>query len=346
MGKDCPRAHVESSFAWEAVSTTCGSGWVRSQVARAFVDRIASHLPATAGGTDCFTVRGLQTKHGWRENTTKVSRRGDLFTMRYVLFAAILTLAHSTVQAHKTAPCAEVQPLLTTLSKENHNQTALSRLFEIGDDCIGEIISTLNNSKDFRLTIAAQETIRYLGNPGALTALDAWNKKNTKSYPVFGPVPVPIMEFDYEMIELNLLEPNQRDLGLIVSPHLYALAIDKQSSRSNDLLQKVLKKLETVDELSVTKTMVDRLKGSYPLKPFNDSNNDVAATVLENAFFLSREDKQFTTSRLLSLNGSGNKALVEIKLSRGLLAERWYHVVVKRQGKQWGFFSITFIKQS
>jgi hypothetical protein len=259
---------------------------------------------------------------------------------------AIIVLAPLNVDGQGgDARCEEVKPLLVTLSKESDNRT-LSRLFQIGDECVSDLISNLNDSTDLQIIIAAQQTIRYLGNPTALSALDAWNKKNTKSYPVFGPVPVPIMEFDYEMIELNLLAPDQRDLGLIVSPHLYALAIDKQSSRSNDLLQKVLKKLETVNERSVTKTMVDRLKGSYPLKPFNDTNNDVAATVLEHAFFLSREDKQFTTSRLLSLNGSGDKALVELKLSRGLLAERWYHVVVKRQGKQWEFFSITFIKQS
>ena len=266
--------------------------------------------------------------------------------MKQLVLLAILALAPLNVEGQVIdARCEEVKPLLAALSKETNNGT-LSRLFQIGDECVGDLISNLNDSTDLQIVIASQQTIRYLGNPTALSALEAWNKKNTKSYPVFGPVPVPIMEFDYEMIELNLLAPNQRDLGLIVSPHFYALAIDKQSSRSNDLLQKVLKKLETVDERSVTKTMVDRLKGSYPLKPFNDTNNDVAATVLENAFFLSREDKQFTTSRLLSINGSGDKALVELKLSRGVVAQEWYHVVVNKVGNQWKFFSITFIKQS
>jgi len=39
----------------DTVSTTCGSGWVRSNAARL----MAAHPPATAGGTDCVQARLL-----------------------------------------------------------------------------------------------------------------------------------------------------------------------------------------------------------------------------------------------------------------------------------------------
>jgi hypothetical protein len=63
-------------------------------------------------------------------------------------------------------------------------------------------------------------------------------------------------------------------------------------------------------------------------------------------FFLSEEDRKLTSASLLSFNGRKNKALVELHLSGGLLAEDWYHVVVSKIDKGWQFYSITFIKQS
>ncbi|MEZ5308057.1 MAG: hypothetical protein R2684_13000 [Pyrinomonadaceae bacterium] len=241
--------------------------------------------------------------------------------------------------------CREIRPLLATLSKdvgdENH---AISKLMEIGDSCIDELIAILNG-KEFQLSVAAQEALRYLGNERGVAALEVWNRHNTTPYPVKGPVPLPIMEFDYEMIELNFLGKNPRDMGLLSSQYLYALAIDADSPKSKILFEKMLKALQAVDNRSITRKMLNNLSSNYPLKPFSGSKG-LEIAVLENAFFLSGEDKKVTKATLLGFNGRRDKALLELYLSRGLLAEEWYHVVVNRQENDWKFYSITFVKQS
>ena len=51
----------KSEIALDTVSTTCGSGWVRSCAATEILntDVKAAHPPATAGGTDCVQQRIL-----------------------------------------------------------------------------------------------------------------------------------------------------------------------------------------------------------------------------------------------------------------------------------------------
>ncbi|HNQ16139.1 MAG TPA: hypothetical protein PKM58_11280, partial [Pyrinomonadaceae bacterium] len=201
------------------------------------------------------------------------------------------------------------------------------------------------NGNDFQMSVAAQEAVRYLGNEKGLRALDNWNKANKRSYPVWGPVPIPIIDFDYEMIDLLLIEDDKQVVGLALSRYIYALAIDRKSSKSEVLLQKVLQRLRSVENESITNRIVNRLKSNYPLKPFSETKT-VEDAVLENAFFLSEEDKKVTRAELLSFNAKGDKALIELHLSRGFLAEEWYHVVVEKEVNGWKFFSITFTKQS
>lgn len=241
--------------------------------------------------------------------------------------------------------CQQIKPLLTTLSKRVGGENkAISKLFQIGDKCINDIIFNLNG-KDFQMSVAAQEIIRYLGNEKGLIALETWNKNNSKSYPVWGPVPTPIMDFDYEMIEANLLGDSQRYLGLLTSKYFYALAIDKNSPKSKLLFQRILRNLEADNEETITRRIADHFKNNYPLKSFLSTKN-IENSVLDNAFFLSEEDKKFTNAKLLSFNENKDKALIELHLSRGLLAEEWHHVVIKKIENNWEFFSITFIKQS
>lgn len=241
--------------------------------------------------------------------------------------------------------CQQIKPQLITLSKRGGGEDeALSKLFQIGDQCIDELISALSGT-DPQVAVAAQEAIRYLGNEKGLKALDAWNKNSNKSYPVWGPVPIPITELDYEMIEVTFLGNDHKDLGLLSSRYLYALAIDKDSPKSKSLFQTMLKRFESISEKSVTKRMAERLKNNYPLKRFSGTKS-IENAVLENAFFLSKEEKKYTTAKLLNYNGKKRKALIELRLSRGILAEEWHHVVVRKMGNSWEFFSITFVKQS
>lgn len=265
---------------------------------------------------------------------------------RMMLIAIIIFFDILTIQGQtNNRQCQQIKSLLTTISNRVSDENkVLSKLFQIGDDCIDDLVSNLNGS-DFQISVAAQEVIRYLGNEKGLRALEDWNKKNKNPYLVRGPVPIPIMEFDYVMIDIYVLGEDKRDLGLVNSPYIYALAIDKYSPKSKILFQKMLKRLESVDKGSITKRIVDRVKTNYPLKPFSVMKN-IETTVRENAFFLSEEDKEFTTAKLLSFNGKKDKALVELHISRGIFAEEWYHVVVRKVRNAWEFFSIKFIKQS
>lgn len=271
----------------------------------------------------------------------KVNVMVRMIMIGWVIFLGSLT----SLSQFNNRECQQIKPPLMDLSKRVGGENeAISKLFEIGDECIDDLISTLN-STDFQMSVAAQEAIRYLGNEKGLEALDAWNKGNKRSYAVWGPIPVPIMDFDHEMIETNLIENDRKYLGLLTSKYFFALAIDKGSLKSRNLLQKLLKRFESVDKESITKQIVDHFNNGYPLKPFSEAKS-IEDAVLENAFFLSKEDKNFTTAKLLSFNGKKDKALVELHLSRGFLAEEWHHVVLKKVGNQWEFFSITFIRQS
>jgi hypothetical protein len=92
------------------------------------------------------------------------------------------------------------------------------------------------------------------------------------------------MDFDYELIQLNLLEDGQPDLGLVVTSHIFALAIDN-SPRSKNLLEQVIRKYELSKTDSVNKRITARLKQNYPLRAFEGTNTTVANDVLHNAFF-------------------------------------------------------------
>ena len=48
-----------------------------------------------------------------------------------------------------------------------------------------------------------------------------------------------------------------------------------------------------------------------------------------------------TVSRVVAYTAAKDKALVEIYVNRAALAKEWYHVVLKRVGQDWIFFSIT-----
>ncbi len=274
-----------------------------------------------------------------------MNKKTNLKTKTMLIIFFIFLIASLAQSQPSKCVCNELESQLLIMSKRAGGENkAISKLFQNGDECIDYLISTLNGS-EFQISIAAQESIRYLGNEKGLKALDAWNTNNKKYYPVWGPVPVPIMEFDYDMIDLYLLGENNQNLGLILSPYIYALAIDKESTKSKILFQKVMKKLELFETGSATKLIANRLKNKYPLKSFS-STKSIENTVLKNSFFVSEEDMEFTTAVLLSFNGKKDKALVEINISRGILAEEWYHVVVKKVGNDWELFSIKFIRQS
>ena len=87
-----------------------------------------------------------------------------------------------------------------------------------------------------------------------------------------------------------------------------------------------------------------RVKAGYPETLIGDG--DLAQLVLQNSFFIDPGSRRYTSARLLGLNGTKDKALVEVYVNRGPLAEEWYHVVISKSGRAWKFFSIIQIAVS
>jgi len=240
--------------------------------------------------------------------------------------------------------CKEVGPLLTSLSKRDVEHDAhLARLFQIGDRCIDDLVAGLYG-RSLDVSVAAQEVIRYLGNRRGMKALDAWNSKNKQSYPVWGPVPVPIMDFDYEMIEANLLGDDARDLGFLNARYIYALALD-DSPKAKRFFSRVAEKVASFRGRSVSKETVELLSSKDVSKPFKGEGG-LEKVVLANSIFLSDEEKMVTTVKLLSFNAAKDKALAELRVSKGVLSEKRYHVVVGRSRRGWHFFSINLVSVS
>jgi hypothetical protein len=73
---------------------------------------------------------------------------------------------------------------------------------------------------------------------------------------------------------------------------------------------------------------------------------DLAKGVLNNVFFVSAEDRKYTSAKLIGFNQKRDKAIIEIYINRGPLSEEWYHVVVRILGRTWRYLSITQIAVS
>jgi len=88
-----------------------------------------------------------------------------------------------------------------------------------------------------------------------------------------------------------------------------------------------------------------RVKAGQPRKVLTGESN-LAQLVLKHAFFIDKRSRRHASAQLLGLNGTEDKALVEVHVDRGTLSEEWYHVVISRRENAWKFFSITQVAVS
>jgi hypothetical protein len=76
------------------------------------------------------------------------------------------------------------------------------------------------------------------------------------------------------------------------------------------------------------------------------AGGSLAELVQQNCSCVKTEDIEYTHSRVLARSASGDKALIEIYINRGVLMEEWYHVVIKKRENGWQFVSIYLAAQS
>jgi len=227
--------------------------------------------------------------------------------------------------------------LLSEMNDVKLNGDKLAKLFRIGDQRVEVLLKALDDPNP-DISLRAQIVIRYLGNETGMKGLFDWYEKQ-KQFRVSGPVPLPLSEWDYKSLYANNYVEWFR-----AEPYIYALALD-DSPKARDALRKTLKLAGDLDESSVANRAARRVQAGQPSKALT-GDKDLAKLVLNNAFFVASDDRKYTSARLLALNGSKNKGLVEVYINRGVLSEEWYHVVVQKCEQGWRFFSITQVAVS
>jgi hypothetical protein len=233
--------------------------------------------------------------------------------------------------------------MLLALDDLKSDSDKLAALFKIGDMRIRDLIRALDDT-DSDVSLRAQVVIRYLGNGEGMRELVKWYDKHPNGYPIAGPIPLPLSAWDYEFIGANLIgKPPEawREIGV---RYIYALAID-DTQQSKSTLDKMIKNAGVVEEGTFVGRAIKQVRTGSSTEVLT-GRKDVAKLVLENAFFISPKDHNHATARLLAVDGTKDKALVEVYINRGRLAEEWYHVVMKKCGQGWRFLSITQVAVS
>ncbi len=222
----------------------------------------------------------------------------------------------------------DARELLSRMKGYDLRPETLAAVFRVGDARIEDLVRALDDP-DREVSLNAQRAIRYLGNEAGLKGLDEYYRRQPKERVFTGPVPVPLLEADYDVVKSD--PSNARE------SHIYALAIEG-SARAGELPASIARL--NAPQGSMTAHALASLKADDPNKLLKGSS-DVAALVLKHAFFVGEYDKKYTSARLVGFNGAKDKALVEVYIGRGPLAEEWWHVVVSRRDGGWRFCSVT-----
>jgi hypothetical protein len=256
-----------------------------------------------------------------------------------VLFtAAISMFNHQATYSSQSYTYKTTRQLLLELNGVHGKEEQLARLFKQGDDRITDLIRALDDP-DKVVSRNAQVTIRYLGSDiGMRAMIQAYGRGGT--YVMAGPVPLPLRDWDYEYIRNYYLKGSPWDHR--TGSYIYALALD-ESPKARTLLDQMIQNAKK--DPKFIHIDLDRVEASPP-KGLLSGQGDLAKMVLESAFFIAPQDRKDTSARLLGLNGAEDKAIVEVHINRGPLAEEWYHVVVRKCDQGWKFFSITKVAQS
>jgi hypothetical protein len=248
------------------------------------------------------------------------------------LFVLILILLPTQGKEKVSKTYANTRKLLAGMDTSNTGSRGnkLAKVFRIGDERINDLIAALND-KDESISLHAQIAIRYLGNQQGMKALQDRYYKGTENRST-GPIPLPLAQWDYDFINRNYLNESRLSWG--IPRYIYALALDA-SPKSASTLDRMLEKYGQPPRFSL-----ERIRMTFA------SSQDLAQEVFKNAFFISPEDKKYSTALLLAYNGAKDKALIEIYINRGVLMEEWHHVVISKSEQGWKFYSVTMVAQS
>lgn len=252
--------------------------------------------------------------------------------------SSILCLGVS-VAAQATPTRPDVRSLLSHLDIDGDKDNHFATLFNIGDKHIEDLIRALDDpNPDVRSN--AQVVIRYLGNQTGMRALTEHYKKSG-GVSIVGPVPLPLTEWDYDFINSTYLN-KPKNFGELTIQYLYALSLDG-SPKAKDLLPKLV---ETARAAGIDDFLVKAISSTGPDYNLSPSDENLADAVLKSSKFLRPADKEHGSAKVIAFNSARDKALLEIYIDNGVLAEETYHVVVSKDGNGWKLFSVSLIAVS
>jgi hypothetical protein len=255
------------------------------------------------------------------------------FVVLAVLALSAATVARSQGTVHADG---QVRQLLVDMNTRHRSTKQLATLFRDGDEKIDNLIGALEDP-DKNVRLNAQIVIRYLGND---RGMKTWSRvyKEDPEGSLTGPIPIPVSEGDYEFIRSQYLQRGVKPEALL-DACLFALALDGSPPAMkllSEIILNVNKNGFKLQESRYTEARTVKISAAV----------DLPTAVLRRAAFLDASDRRYATAKVIAYSGANDKALIEIHIDRGPLAEEWWHVVVKRVDQGWSLFSITQIAVS
>jgi len=216
----------------------------------------------------------------------------------------------------------------------------LTALFSIGDARIQDLIRALDDP-NIVVRRNAQIVIRYLGNDtGMKTLIECC--QNSPIHWLAVPVPLPLRDWDYEYIRKRYLQKSagwdQR-----ADSYIYALALDG-GPKATALLSEWTEQMEkgVIPHYYYALYEVKAIQSKELLA----KETDLAKLVVDNAFFISSEDREHALARLMGFNHAKDKALIKVNVRSVRLGNKRYHIVLERRREGWSFFSVTLVAVS
>ena len=201
----------------------------------------------------------------------------------------------------------------------------LAKLFEMGDENIDELIESLKvlNTK---VQLNAQKVIRYLANEKGMKAVFESYKTNNQ-YSFVYPVPIPLNDWDYEFLDKNCLQTPVCDVD-----YAYATALILDNSKKSLQIYNSIRDRIAVSEQPLFKKILET-QGDLVSQETN------LEKLIEKQLIPSSELK-CTTISLLAYSSKKDKALVELYINHGVLAEEWFNLVLKKTSNGWQIISL------
>ncbi len=251
--------------------------------------------------------------------------------MRPLICFFLCFLMGSGLAGAHTAPRGSSRPDIRKLLQKwdyPSADSALGKLFSIGDERMDELITALDDP-DQEISGKAQRIIRLLGNSRGVSVVHAKCLKGNCN--ITEVIPIPLDDWDYKVIEANLLRwsnPYEKE-------YLIAATLDG-SPRAIQYRDRILAKL-------------GKNAPSLPFENLRDlpkKGRTPEGAVEKDLCFVWKDARKFTTTKFLAFNGAKDKALVEVYVNPGALMEEWYLVVLQKRDGGWKYFSITMTRQS